>query len=395
MVREAVARHGVGHLPGIFGSGPGVLAGVGEPLRSTHLQPVLAGEKRAGFAFTEPVDLPRPTWARIDGDELVVNGRKSYVTGGADVDFLTATMDVEGEGPAMVVIDVDRPGVVLTRRFASFDGSHHAAFSFTDVRVPRSCVLGAPGEGRGRALEKISEVRRAIAADCVGTAAWMLDIVGAHLQTPRRDGRRPGDLERVRLRYGDLRMKAYAARSMVYRTARLADAGHNVVNESIAAKLFSSEVAGEIADTAIQLLGGEALVEGHPIELHLSPSAHPAPGRGRERPAAGQHRPRRPRPQPGTVVTAPGRPTTVIVASTLPLIAWWNGQNRVASSQRASASACSMAGSSTTRSTSSRLVRSAARPMRTSAVAPSPASSPGSRRARRSACSTANTMQPA
>lgn len=266
VVREALATHGVGHLRGIFAEGPGVLAGVDEPLRSTHLEPLLAGEKRAGFAFTEPIDAPRATWARVEGDELVINGQKSYVTGGAEVDFLTATVEIDGEGPAMVIIDVDRPGVTLLRRFASFDGSHHAAFTFDDVRVPRGHVVGAAGKGRGRALDKISEVRRAIAADCVGTSAWLLTLLHEHLVTPRRDGRRPGDQERARLRFGDLQVKAYAARSMTYRTARLADAGENVVNESIAAKLFASEVANEIVDVSIQLVGGEALVEGHPLE---------------------------------------------------------------------------------------------------------------------------------
>ncbi len=266
VVREALAAAGCGGLRGVFGDGPGVLAGVGEPLRSSHLVPMLAGELRAGFAFTEPSDAPRPTWARIDGDELVITGQKSYVTGGADADFLTATVEVQGEGPAMVVVDTDRRGVRLLRRFASFDGSHHAAFAFDEVRVPRSYVLGRSGEGRGRALERISEVRRVIAADCTGTAMWVLELLAAHLVTPRPDGRVPGDLERARLRYGDLRVKVYAARSMVYRTARLTDAGHNVVNESMAAKLFASEVANEVVDGAIQLVGGEALVQGHPLE---------------------------------------------------------------------------------------------------------------------------------
>lgn len=266
VVREALAAAGCGGVRGVFGDGPGVLAGVGEPLRSTHLGPLLAGELRAGFAFTEPVDAPRPTWARIEGEELVITGQKSYVTGGADADFLTATVEVEGEGPAMVVVDTDLPGVRMLRRFASSDGSHHAAFAFEEVRVPRTHALGRPGEGRGRALERISEVRRAIAADCTGTAMWVLALLAEHLVTPRRDGRRPGDTERARLRYGDLQVKVYAARSLVYRTARLTDAGENVVNESIAAKLFASEVAGEVVDGAIQLVGGEALVEGHPLE---------------------------------------------------------------------------------------------------------------------------------
>ena len=272
VVRETLAQHGVGHLPGLFGAEPGLLVGVGEPLRSSHLLPLLAGDKRSGFAFTEPAGAARPTWAEIDGDQLVVSGRKSYVTGGADADFLTVLVDIAGQGPAMVVVDTTLPGVTLERRFTSLDGSHHAAFSFDRVRLPRHHAIGAPGDGRSRALAKISAVRRAIAADAVGTAAWVIDLVAADLQRERRGGARAAS-ERIRLRYGDMRIQAYAARATVYRTARLADAAHaagqDVVNESIAAKVFATEVANQLVDMAVQLVGGEALVVGHPLEHTL------------------------------------------------------------------------------------------------------------------------------
>ena len=266
VVREALASVGVGHLSGVFGAGAGVLKGAGEPLRSSHLLPLLAGDKRGGFAFTEPADAPRPTWARIDGDFLVINGQKSYVTGGAEASFMTALVEIEGQGPSMVIIDTDCAGVTLSRRFSSLDGSHHAAFRFDEVRVPRHHAIGAPGDGRGRAMANISAVRRALAADCVGTAAWVISLVGERLQ--RRVGK-PGENERVRLRYGEMRIAAYAARSAVYRTARLADAGHDVVNESIAAKVVATEMAHQVTDAAVQLVGGEALVVGHPLEAVL------------------------------------------------------------------------------------------------------------------------------
>lgn len=265
VVRDTLASHGVGHLSGVFGAGGGVLKDVGEPLRSSHLLPLLAGDMRGGFAFTEPADAPRPTWARVDGDELVVNGQKSYVTGGADADFMTALVEIEGQGPSMVIIDTDRPGVSLTRRFSSLDGSHHAAFRFDEVRVPRHHAIGAPGDGRGRAMANISAVRRALAADCVGTTAWVIELVAQALRRPRRGGPL-SEHERVRLRYGEMRIAAYAARSAVYRAARLADAGHDAVNESIAAKVVATETAGQVVDAAIQLVGGEALVVGHPLE---------------------------------------------------------------------------------------------------------------------------------
>lgn len=268
VARETLAQHGVGHLPGLFGPEAGLLEGIAEPLRSSHLLPLLAGDKRSGFAFTEPADAPRPTWAEVDGDELVISGRKSYVTGGADADFLTVLVEVEGQGPAMVVLDTHLPGVHLERRFMSLDGSHHAAFGFDRVRVPRHHAIGAPGDGRSRALGKISAVRRAIAADAVGTAAWIIDNVARELQRERRGGARAAS-ERIRLRYGDMRIQAYAARATVYRTARLADAGQDVVNESITAKVFATEVANQLVDMAVQLVGGEALVVGHPLEQAL------------------------------------------------------------------------------------------------------------------------------
>ena len=264
VLRETLAQWGVGHLPGLFGAGAGVLAGAVEPLRSSHLLPLLSGDKQGGFAFTEPADAPRPTWAHVDGEHLVVTGRKSYVTGGADADFLTALVDIEGQGPAMVVVDTDAPGVSLMRRFVSLDGSHHAAFVFDAVRVPRHHAIGAPGDGRGRALASISAVRRAIAAECVGSMAYIINIVACDLQRERRGGPRSAN-ERVRLRYGDMRIQAFAARSMVYRVARLVDAGQDAVNESIAAKVFATETANQLVDVAIQLVGGEALVEEHAL----------------------------------------------------------------------------------------------------------------------------------
>lgn len=268
VARETLAAHGVGHLPGLFGSEAGLLQGLPEPLRTSHLMPMLAGTRRAGFAFTEPADAPRPTWARVEGDALIITGRKSYVTAGADIDFMTALVEIEGEGPSMVIIDTNAPGVSIERHFSTLDGSHHAAFRFEAVRVPRHHAIGKPGEGRSRALAKISSVRRAIAADCMGTMLFTLDLVAAALRRPRRSGPL-GQHERVRLRLGEMRIAAYATRSMVYRTARLADAGEDVVNESIAAKVHATETAGQVLDAAIQLVGGEALVSGHPLEAAL------------------------------------------------------------------------------------------------------------------------------
>ena len=266
VIRDTLGSHNVSHLGGIFGPGPGVLAGVEEPLKSNYLGPVLAGEKRGAFGFTEPDAAPRATWGRLDGESLIVNGQKSYVTGGADADFVNVLVDVEDRGPAMVVIDRETPGVEVVRTFASMDGSHHAYMEFHGVRVPVAHVIGKPGEGLPRALRQIGDTRLAFAAESVGLARWVIDFVTEHIQQPHRTGTPLGAREGVRLRYADMRIRAYAARSMVYRTARLGDAGANIVNEGIAAKVFATEAVGDIVDTGIQLVGGIALRTGHPLE---------------------------------------------------------------------------------------------------------------------------------
>jgi alkylation response protein AidB-like acyl-CoA dehydrogenase len=266
IVRDELAARNAPFTGAVFGPGPGVLAGVQGPLRKSHLEPLLAGEKRGAFGFTEPDDAPRPTTAEDGGDVWVVSGQKSYVTGGADADFINTLVQIPDQGAAMLVIDTASSGVQLARRFESLDGSHHAAFEFDAVRVPKDHLIGSPGEGLPRAMRQIGDTRLAFAATCVGTLRFLDAFLIEHLKQPDRSGRPRGDKEGMRLRYADVRLKGYAARSMVYRTARLADAGENVVNESIASKVFTTELVGEAVDTAIQLVGGAALVVGHPLE---------------------------------------------------------------------------------------------------------------------------------
>ena len=266
VARETLAAANPPALDAVFGPGAGVLGSVEEPLASSHLAPLLAGEKRGSFGFTEPDDA-EPTAGIIDGDALTINGQKSYVTGGADADFINALVRIKGHGPSMVVIDTDTQGVILEKRFNSLDGSHHAAFRFENVQVPVSHVIGEPGQGLPKALRQIGDVRLLFAAQACGYLIWIMELLQSHLQSPDKDGAPRGNKDVVRWHYADLRIKAFAARSMLYRTARLADAGENIVNEGMACKVFATECIGEAVDTAIQLVGGGALVDDHPLAL--------------------------------------------------------------------------------------------------------------------------------
>lgn len=274
VVQETLAAANTPLARFVLGPGPGLLARATGSLRDSYLEPVLSGEKRGAFAFTEPSGadaLPRPTWAARDGDELVVTGQKSYVSGGATADFYVALVNVDESpgqvaGPAMLIIDRGSEGVVMERNFSSLDGGDHVAVGFHEARVPVGNILGEVGEGMQRALGGITEERIEIAASSCGLATWAVEHVAEHISQPHPSGTRLGDREGVRLRYSDMQIETYVGRSVLYRTARLAEAGEDIMNEAMATKVYCSELVGRIADAAVQLVGGQALVVGHPLE---------------------------------------------------------------------------------------------------------------------------------
>lgn len=263
-VRDTLAALRAPLASALLGPGPGVLAGATGLLAERYLAPLLRGEKTAGFGITEPDDAPHYTRAEAEGDKLSITGQKSYVTGGASVDFINTLVRIDG-APVMVPIDTDAPGVVRERIFDTLDGSSHAAFRFEQVKVPAALMIGAPGEGLPKALGQIGDTRLAIAASCVGHMRWTYRYLVEHLAGATRDGGRRGDAPAIRLRLGQAYTLAYGARSMLYRTARAASQGTRVINEAMACKIAATEGLTQIVDAAIQIVGGKAVTSDHPL----------------------------------------------------------------------------------------------------------------------------------
>jgi len=270
-LRECFSAANLATSAQVFGPGPGVLANVEGTLAEQYLKPVLRGEKRAAFAFTESGSALEPSWARREADNLIVSGQKSYVTGGDKADFMAVFLTVRADdqhekGTALVIIDKQAPGVSVLEDFSSLDGSGHQSIAFDKVCVPIANVVGEIGEGLPRALGNIGNVRLLVAAQATGIMLWTVDYIEQQLMRPHRSGTPLGTKEGVRLRLADMRIDTFAARSMLYRTARIVDSGDNSVNETIATKVFVVEALGRVVDTAVQLAGGQALVQGHPLE---------------------------------------------------------------------------------------------------------------------------------
>ncbi len=274
VARESLAAGNSNLTRYVFGPGPGMLARAEGELRTRYLDPVLRGDAQGAFAFTEPSGPGAPdraTWAKRDGDAFVVSGHKAFVTSGATADFYQVLVNVEEDaagpgGTAMLFVDKGTPGVTIERAFESLEGGGHVELRFDAARVPQTNVLGKVGEGMPRAMGNINEERVESAATACGIALWTVDYVTQHITQGHRAGGRLGDREGVRLRYSDLRIETYAARAMLYRTARLLESGDDAINEAAAAKVFCTEVAGRVVDGAVQLVGGQALIVGHPLE---------------------------------------------------------------------------------------------------------------------------------
>ena len=271
VARETLAAANLEVTRRVLGPGPGVLASATGSLRERYLEPLMRGEQRGAFAFTEPPEAQRPTHARIDGEELVVDGRKAYVSGGSAADFYQVMITVEenGSGPAgaaMVIVERGTPGLSLSDDFITLDGGTHCSLIFEGVRIPLDSVVGAIGEGLPRALGNIGEERLQIGAQACGTMMWVVEFILEQVQKPHRTGTPLGEHEQVRSTIGQMMLETYVARSALYRTARLAETGEEMINEGAISKVFAAEAAGRVIDHAIQLTGGQSLIEGHPLE---------------------------------------------------------------------------------------------------------------------------------
>ena len=273
VVRETLGRANLRIGSYILGPQPGILASVEGKLREHYLLPLMKGEKRGAFAFTEPRTVPngKPTWASLENQELTITGQKSFVSGGGTADFFSTLVNIESKsgprGTAIVLIDKDSEGVSIEREFRSLDGSSHISIILDSVKVPDWHIVGEIGEGMPRALRNISNVRMAIAAKSTGLASWATHFTAEHIKQPHRSGTPLSDREGVRLRIADMLIQVYAMQSILYRTARIANTNNaSATNEVLTTKVFCTEQVGLIIDRAIDLCGGNSLIEGHPLE---------------------------------------------------------------------------------------------------------------------------------
>ncbi|MGH3187413.1 MAG: acyl-CoA dehydrogenase family protein [Streptosporangiaceae bacterium] len=234
-----------------------------------YVLPAISGDREECYAITEEgagtdVDAIEATAAR-GGDCYLLNGVKWHVTSynSADFAFFQAKLsggDHDGEH-AMFLVDLPSPGVrvVRTPAYSHTISHHHPIVAFENVRVPAANLVGAEGDGMAFAYEWFRFERLMVAARCLGAAGRLTDEMTAFAAARRSGGRPIAEAGLVAGMLADSLTELFAARSMAYETARGIDGGTDVKvshAQCSMAKLYCSEMAGRVADRAVQVFGG-------------------------------------------------------------------------------------------------------------------------------------------
>lgn len=270
-------------LRSMFGTNNGiagqVLVGYGtEEQKSTWLERIASGEVVASFALTEPGAGSNPSGLRTraarDGDEWIINGQKQYITNAPTADlFVTFARsrpaDDRGAGIAVFLVPADTPGVEVGPKDKKMgqEGAWTADVNFTDVRVPHAALVGGSEDiGYRAAMTSLARGRVHIAALAVGTAQRALDESVTYAATATQGGTPIGDFQLVQAMLADQQTGVMAGRALVRDTARQWITGADRRIAPSAAKLFCTEMAGKVADLAVQVHGGAGYMREMPVE---------------------------------------------------------------------------------------------------------------------------------
>ena len=253
-----------------------------EAQRLEWLPRMASGEATASFALTEPEAGSDAgglrTTARREGDEFVINGTKRYITNARQADvFIVMARTVEGtrdaSGISAFIVPAGTPGLSCGAADQKMgqDGSATSEVYFDEVRVPASALIGGrEGGGFKTAMRGINHARLHVAVTCVGQAQRLLEEALAYTMNRRQFGQALAEFQLVQAQLADSRSEILAGRSMILETARAFDAAGEaqgpIVADIACCKLFCSEMAGRVADRALQLHGGMGYMHGTVVE---------------------------------------------------------------------------------------------------------------------------------
>ena len=267
----------------MFGTNNGiagqVLVGFGtEEQKARWLEPMAGGDVIASFALTEPGAGSNPSGLRTravrDGQGWVITGQKRWITNAPVADLFvvfarTRPADANGAGIAVFLVPADAPGVAVGVKDAKMgqEGAWTSDVYLTDVHVgPEALIGGSEDIGYRAALTSLARGRIHIAALAVGTAQRALDESVGFAASATQGGAAVGTFQLVQAMLADQQTGVMAGRALVRDTARQWLTGEDRRIAPSVAKLFCTEMAGKVADLALQIHGGTGYMRGVPVE---------------------------------------------------------------------------------------------------------------------------------
>jgi len=278
VARETLARHtGLADFAFVMqglGSAPISLAGSDE-LKSRYLPRVAAGSAIAAFALTEPdagSDVAAmATSARPANGHYELDGEKTFISNGGIADFYVVfarTGEAPGaRGISAFVVDANAPGFEIAERIDVTAPHPLARLRFRSCRVPRSHLVGSPGEGFKIAMRSLDIFRAGVAAAALGFARRALDEALDRVTTRKMFGQTLADFQLTQAALADMATEIDAAALLTYRAAWLRDVeGVATTREAAMAKMTATEGAQRVIDRALQMFGGLGVGVGSTVE---------------------------------------------------------------------------------------------------------------------------------
>ncbi|ORW18255.1 acyl-CoA dehydrogenase [Mycolicibacter nonchromogenicus] len=266
----------------MFGTNNGiagqVLVGFGtDEQKERWLEPIASGAV-ASFALTEPGAGSNPAGLRTkavrDGDDWVLDGQKRFITNAPLADLFvvfarTRPADERGAGIAVFLVPADTAGVDVGAKDAKMgqEGAWTADVTFSGVRVPAGALVGGDEDiGYRAAMTSLARGRIHIAALAVGAAQRALDESVSYAATATQGGSIIGDFQLVQAMLADQQTGVLAGQALVRDAARKWVSNEDRRIAPSVAKVFCTEMAGNVADLAVQIHGGSGYIRGVPVE---------------------------------------------------------------------------------------------------------------------------------
>ncbi len=248
----------------------------GNDAQRTKWLPSLTSKTVGAYALSEPGSgsdaFALATRAeRVDGG-WKLTGSKAWITNGAEAEIFVvfATVDPSKgyKGITAFIVTRDAEGFTVGRKEDKLGirASSTTALHFEQCFVPDDQVLGEVGLGYKIAIDTLNGGRIGIGAQMIGIAQGALDASVAYLKERKQFGKALSEFQGIQFQVAQAATELEAARLLVYNTARLRDAGQDIVREGAMAKLFASQMCNRVTSLCVELFGGYGYTKEYPVE---------------------------------------------------------------------------------------------------------------------------------